>query len=301
MLEECRHVFTAMGSPCEARFFAGSRDIAEAAANAVHAEVERLEARYSRYRDDSLLSAINRAAAVGEVIEVDAETSGLLDYADTCHRQSAGLFDITSGVLRRVWHKNRTTVPLYDEIEDARAKIGWHRVHRDGNTLRCEPGMEIDFGGIVKEYAADRAVAILQALGIRHGVVNLGGDIRVLGPRPDGSPWRIGIRDPHHAQRSLGTLSLLRGGVATSGDYERGIVLNGSRYGHVLNPKTGWPVRHLVSVTVVADACLIAGSASTIAMLMEAEGPAWLSALGLPHHWIDADGRSGGTFAPDAA
>ncbi len=301
MLQECRHVFTAMGSPCEARFFAHDREAASAAANAVHDEVERLETRYSRYREDSTLSAINRAAASGEIIEIDAETSGLFDYADTCHRQSAGLFDITSGILRRVWHKGRTDLPSDDEIDAVRASIGWHRVRRDGSCLRCEPGTEIDFGGIVKEYAADRAAALLQQLGLQHGIVNLGGDIRVLGPQPDGSPWRIGIRDPHRADRSLGTLNLVRGAVATSGDYERGIVLNGRRYGHVLNPRTGWPVRHLVSVTVIADVCLVAGSASTIAMLMESAGPAWLQALGLPHYWIDANGRTGGSFTPDGA
>jgi thiamine biosynthesis lipoprotein len=156
--------------------------------------------------------------------------------------------------------------------------------------------MELDLGGLVKEYAADRVAARCQALGVRSGMVNLGGDVRVLGPKPDGSPWRIGIRHPRRRGALLRTVELLRGGLATSGDYERCIVLEGVRYGHVLNPCTGWPVRHLASVSVVADRCIVAGSASTIALLRERKGPAWLSALRLPHLWVSVDGATGGSL-----
>jgi len=294
----CQHEFAAMGSPCELRFFASSAAAAHATVAAVLGDIERLEATYSRYRNDSLVTAINRVASAGGEIEVDEETAGLFDYADACHRQSDGLFDITSGILRRVWHKGRTTRPTQTEIEACIERIGWHRIERSGTRIEITAGMEIDLGGIVKEYAADRAAGIMQRAGVAHGIVNLGGDIRVLGPQPDASPWRIGIRDPRHPDRSLGTLALVRGAVATSGDYERCLLINGRRYGHVLNPKTGWPVRRLASVTVVADLCVVAGSASTIAMLKEEEGPAWLEALGLPHYWIGTDGRTGGTFAP---
>nr|WP_306306195.1 FAD:protein FMN transferase [Methylomonas koyamae] len=157
--------------------------------------------------------------------------------------------------------------------------------------------MEIDFGGVVKEYAADRAAALCQAHGIRHGLVNLGGDIKVVGPRADGSPWQIGIRHPHRSGGLLDTLALAAGAVASSGDYERCITLDGVRYGHVLNPRTGWPVRHLAAVTVIAEFCVVAGSASTIAMLKEEDGPAWLTDLQLPHLWVDLNGECGGSAA----
>jgi thiamine biosynthesis lipoprotein len=261
------------------------------------ADVERLEALYSRYRSDSLLSTINEVATLGGRITVDAETAGLLNYSATCHEQSEGLFDVTSGLLRRAWRFDSGRIPGEDEIQKLLDRIGWHRLRWKAPVLEFPtPGMEIDFGGVVKEYAADRAGTICRDAGVRHGFVNLGGDIRVIGPRADGSPWQIGIQHPRRPHELIHTVSLTGGALTSSGDYERCIVLNGRRYGHILNPKTGWPVRHMASVSVVADLCVVAGSTSTIAMLREEGGPKWLQQMGLPHFWIDVDGATGGTF-----
>jgi len=296
-LELFSHPFKAMGSPCDIQLYARNHASAAAVADLVVADVARLESRYSRYRDDTFLSAINRVAAAGGAIEVDEETAGLLDYADTCYRESDGLFDITSGLLRRVWRFDRAATPAPEEIGPLLARIGWQKVRWRPPRLEFPAGMEIDFGGIVKEYAADRAAALCREAGVRHGVVNLGGDIRIVGPQPDERPWRIGVQHPRRKQAAVGTLVVGAGGVATSGDYERCIVVEGRRFGHVLNPKTGWPVQHLASVTVVGELCVVAGSASTIAMLKEADGPAWLERLGLPHLWVDVDGNCGGSLA----
>lgn len=288
-----------MGSPCEIHVCSSNPAEARRAIAAVTADVERLEARYSRYREDSLLSRINRVAAQGGSIEVDVETAGLLDYAATCFAQSEGLFDITSGVLRRAWNFRSGHLPDRAHVEALLPHVGWHKVEWRAPVLRfAQPGMELDFGGIVKEYAADRAVTLCRACGIAGGFVNLGGDIAVVGPRPGGDAWRIGLRHPRATEGTSGTVELHGGGLATSGDYERCIVVDGKRYGHVLDPRTGEPVTHLASVTVRADHCVVAGSASTIAMLKQAEGPAWLAALGLPYFWIDGDGRCGGTLMP---
>lgn len=284
-----------MGTPCEIQLFATTQAKAKQVVDAAVADIQRLEARYSRYRSDSFLSAINRAAARGGSIEVDAETAGLLDYAMTCHQQSDGLFDITSGILRQAWRFDLGTLPDQETIQHLLAKIGWHKIRWQNPVLEFTvPGMEIDFGGIVKEYAVDRAAALCQSQGIRHGIVNLGGDIKIIGPRADGSPWRIGIRHPRQQDVLADTLLLHQGALASSGDYERCIIIGGSRYGHILNPKTGWPVKHLAAVSVASDFCVIAGSASTIAMLKEDQGPAWLESLGLPHYWFDVEGRTGG-------
>lgn len=287
-----------MGSPCELQLFATDAAQAKRAADIAMADVARLEARYSRYRDDSLLAEINRVAARGGEIEVDAETASLLDYAATCHAQSDGLFDITSGLLRHAWRFSEGRLPEACELEALLSRIGWQRLEWRAPMLRFPtPGLELDFGGVVKEYAADRAATLCREAGIVGGVVNLGGDIRVIGPRADGSPWRIGIKHPRREHAMLDSLELSRGALATSGDYERCMVVAGQRYGHVLNPRSGWPVRHLASVSVVADFCVVAGSASTIAMLKEEQGPAWLAALGLPHLWVDVNGEVGGTLA----
>ncbi len=295
-MELYRHGFKAMGTPCEIQLFAKSQTLAKQVADTAIADVQRLEARYSRYRPDSFLSAINKVAAGGGSIEVDAETAGLLDYAATCYQQSEGVFDITSGLLRKAWRFDTGTLPDRQTIAALLAHIGWHHVDWHKPVLAFTmPGMEIDFGGIVKEYAVDRAAALCWSHGIQQGVVNLGGDIKIIGPRVDGEPWRIGIRHPRQ-NGLLDTLSLHHGALASSGDYERCIIIDGIRYGHILNPKTGWPVRCLAAVSVVSDFCVVAGSASTIAMLKEDQGAAWLDTLGLPHYWFDVEGNAGGTL-----
>jgi thiamine biosynthesis lipoprotein len=293
-----RRAFKAMGSPCEIQLYAASRDEAERIADIAIADAARLEARYSRYRSDSFLSEINRVAAAGGSIAVDEETTGLLNYAATCYRESDSLFDITSGILRQAWRFDRGELPDPARIQALLDRIGWNKLRWTPPLLEFPvAGMEIDFGGVVKEYAVDRAAVLCAEAGARHGFVNLGGDIKIIGPHPDGSPWRSGIRHPRRPGALIQTIPLRAGALASSGDYERCIVLEGVRYGHVLNPKTGWPVRGLASVSVVGELCVVAGSASTIAMLKEHEGPAWLEGVGLPHFWVDVQGNTGGSLA----
>jgi thiamine biosynthesis lipoprotein len=285
-----------MGSPCEIQLQGLAPRQAGAIAERAVAEVERLEALYSRYRDDSLLSRINRVAAAGGEIAVDDETAGLLDYAATCHAQSGGLFDITSGVLRRAWGRfDANTLPDHGRIEALLAIVGWEKLAWMRPVLAFpRPGMEIDFGGVVKEYAVDRVAALCLEAGAGNGVVNLGGDIRVIGPRADGTAWRVGVRHPRDREGVVSSLLIRQGALASSGDYERRIVLDGVTYGHILNPRTGWPVRRMAAVSVLADLCVVAGSAATIAMLQEDAGAGWLARLGLPHLWVAVDGKAGG-------
>jgi thiamine biosynthesis lipoprotein len=294
--------FKAMGSPCELHLHADSAARFEADAAAARAEVERLEQKYSRYREDSLASRINASAGNPEGVEVDPETAALLDYAALAWRQSGGLFDASSGVLRRAWNLRSGRLPEPAEIDALRALVGWNKLQWQRPRLVLPlAGMELDFGGFVKEYAADRVATLCRERGVRHGLVDLGGDLAVVGPHPDGSPWRVGIRDPRAPESAIASLALVAGGVATSGDYERCMVVDGRRYAHILDPRTGWPVEGLASVTVVASHCLVAGTASTVAMLKgRRAGPAWLDRLGLPSLRVDAEGRLSGALAPRA-
>lgn len=293
-----RQPFRAMGSPCELRLYSDERALGDAVAEEAIAEVARLERKYTRYRDDSLTSAINRSAGDPTGVEVDAETAGLLDYADTAFAQSGGLFDITSGVLRRAWNFKARVLPSREQVEAARRRVGWQRVvWRRPRIALPEPGMELDFGGYVKEYAADRVAELCRSRGIRHGLVDLGGDLCVIGPHPDGSPWIVGIRHPRRPRAALATLPLFAGGVASSGDYERCMIVDGKRYAHILDPRTGWPVEGLIQVSVVSRHCLIAGTASTIAMLKgRRAGIDWLDDLGLPNLRVEGDGSVSGTL-----
>jgi thiamine biosynthesis lipoprotein len=296
-LQHYHYQFKAMGTPCDMQLYAKNQTVAQQVANTVIADVRRLEALYSRYRPDSFLAAINQQAAVGGTITVDNETAGLLNYAATCYQQSDGLFDISSGILRQVWQFNHPVLPDEQTLQTVLKSVGWDKVDWNPPQLQfLSANMELDFGGIVKEYAVDRAAALCQQAGILHGVINLGGDIKVIGSHPDGQPWRVGIQHPRHAEDMIQTVALQEGALASSGDYERCIVVEGVRYGHILNPKTGWPVRHLAAVSVVGDFCVVAGSAATIAMLKEENGAAWLASLGLPHLWVDVAGHQGGSL-----
>ena len=303
-----RFAFDAMGSPNEIQLWAVTEARARAAAGAAIADVARIEAKYSRYRDDSVTARINRGAG-GATVAIDVETAALLRYADRCHALSGGRFDLTSGALRRVWDFRATPrLPDAPALAGALACIGWDEVAWDDASIRLPRAeMEIDFGGIGKEYAADRAAAVCLEQGIGHGLVNLGGDVRVIGPQPGGAPWRVGIRHPRAgaAAQAIAGVDLAAGAVATSGDYERSFEIDGVRYSHVLDARTGWPVRHWASVSVIAPVCVVAGSCATIAMLLEGEALAFLRSQGLSHLAVAADGTLHGdaraTAPPDPA
>jgi thiamine biosynthesis lipoprotein len=293
-----RYPFRAMGSPCELHLFGDSRARIDAIADAAKELVLGLERKYSRYREDSVLSEINRSAGDSAGILVDAETASLLDYADTAFRHSDGLFDVTSGTLRSVWNFKSGRVPKPEEVTEALERVGWSRVRWSRPRLVLPvPGMELDFGGFVKEYAVDCVTDLCRARGVAHGMVDLGGDLRAIGPHPDGRPWVVGIRDPRAPERAMASVPLATWGLATSGDYERCMVVDGVRYTHILDPRTGWPVSGLRSASVVAPQCLVAGTATTIALLKGARGGArFLDSLGLPNLRMDASGRIGGSL-----
>ena len=218
---------------------------------------------------------------------------------------SGGRFDVTSGVLRRAWDFKREPpqLPAATTLAETTRLVDWASVEWSGESIRLpRVGMEIDFGGIGKEYAADRAATICIDHGIRHGLVNLAGDVRVLGPQPDGTPWRIGITHPRRPGATIAGLDLTAGAVATSGDYERYFELDGVRYCHILDPRSGMPVRHWQSVSVIAPLCVVAGSCSTIAMLLEAGARDFLDAQQVQWLGVALDGSlQGNALAPRAA
>ncbi len=275
-----------------------ARTVAEAAI----ADAVRIEAKYSRYLDHSVTTRINRAAG-GRAVEIDSETAALLRYADTCHRLSGGVFDITSGVLRRAWDFRRASPRLPDdsEIGDAIALIGWTRVEWSESRVRLPTrGMEIDFGGIGKEYAADRMATICLAGGASHALINLGGDVRATGPQEDGTPWRVGIVHPRKKNAVVAGIELREGAIATSGDYERFFEIGGQRYCHLLNAATGRPASYWQSISVVAPVCVFAGSCATIAVLLERAAEAFLQAQDVPYLAVDADGVLRGPLKTNA-
>ena len=278
--------FQAMASPCQVLMEVDDRRDASRVLAAVSSEVWRIEAKYSRYLPSNIVHRINDSR--GRPVEVDGETARLLDYAGRLHALSAGKFDVTSGVLRRVWRFDGSDrVPAPQDVEKVRALVGWERVAWDGHALRLEPGMEIDFGGIGKEYAADRAAAAAAALTAESCLVNLGGDLLATRPRRGDRPWLVGIESPDvPVPLARHLLQLHAGALATSGDSKRFLLKDGVRYGHILDPTTGWPVRDAPrSVTVAAGTCLDAGMLSTFAMLQGPGAETFLLEQEV-RHWI---------------
>ncbi|MBZ5638068.1 MAG: FAD:protein FMN transferase [Acidobacteriia bacterium] len=249
------------------------RTRAEGIARAVEDEARRIEIKFSRFRDSSVVSEINRNAGRTPVA-VDRETEGLVRAAVDLAALTGGRFDPTVGALRRAWDFRSGRVPEPGEIEALLPLVDAAAVSiREGTVFLRREGMEIDLGGVGKEYAVDRAAGILRAEGVRSAIVNFAGDVATVGGRGDGRPWSVGIADPRSPGRCrFAVRALGDAGVATSGDYERCFVKDGVRYHHILDATTGWPARGVASATAVAATAYAAGRFATAAFLLGPEG-----------------------------
>ncbi|MFK7890681.1 MAG: FAD:protein FMN transferase [Granulosicoccus sp.] len=273
-------IFRAMASPCEVHLEMKSRKKAEHLLRLAHSEALRIESRFSRYREDNIVWTINNSA--GSAVSVDEETARMIDFAEQCFELSEGLFDITSGVLRRVWRFDGSdTVPSAEAVQEVLRYVGWQKVQWQQPLLTIPAGMQLDFGGIGKEYAVDRTVSLLQENADVSLLVNYGGDLHASAPPRQSESWRVGIECAQKANLPAGTLHLKRGALTTSGDAERFVLKDGIRYGHVLNPLTGWPASHAPASITVADAtCVEAGVLSTIALLKGPDAESFLDEQG---------------------
>ena len=286
--------FKAMGGFCAIQLFDESRIRAKNVVNQLAEEVARLEKKYSRFREDSFLTEINSSAGNKLGLAIDDETQSLFDHALNCFEQSDGLFDITTGALNKIWDFKKAIVPSQAQIDVARDHVGLNKLSCKDSHIHLPRDMQIDFGGIVKEYAADSVARLARSLGVEHGLVNLGGDFSVIGSQPGNKPWAVGISSPVSESGVMAKIELNDGGLASSGDYERFFMHEGKRYSHILNPMTGWPSNGLRAVSIAANLCSVAGSAATIAMLKdESEAKAWLKDSGLAYVYMDSEEKIG--------
>lgn len=264
--------FRALGTHCEVQYVPPSPAAAAAFEAEAVAWVARFEARCTRFRTDSVVGRINALAGSGEWVALDEEMERYFDVCATLHTWSAGLLDVTAGPLERLWDYRvpQPRLPTDAELRAAQAKVGWTLVQRKPGAIRLPvAGMELDFGGWGKEYAVDRVVALARAQGIEQALVDFGHDIFALGTPPGRRAWHVGLEDPQRPGTSCGSLAIHDRGVAGSGDYLRGFTLDGRRYGHIVDPRTGWPVDNgCQQVTVVAPSCLQAGILATTVFIL---------------------------------
>lgn len=270
--------FNAMASPCEVIIQSTDKQLAAKLGDIIATEVWRIEDKYSRYNQYSVCSVINNNA--GDSVAIDEETYLLLNFAEQCYQLSDGLFDISSGVLRKVWsfhdaqasEDNNDNFPTEAQVKQILTNVGWQKIHFDQKQINLVKGMEIDFGGIGKEYAVDRAIILAKQLTNSPVLVNLGGDLAVTSSRVNNEPWQVAIEHPdtdnNHISKADMIVSLKAGALATSGDARRFLINDGKRYSHILNAKTGWPIIEAPrSITVVAPQCIQAGILATLALL----------------------------------
>ena len=278
-----RGKFYAMGSPCEVLVRSRKKTKASKIALAVADEAWRVEDKFSRYKSGNIIDRIN--ASNGLAIEVDEETASLLNFADALHEMSDGRFDITSGCLRAAWtFDGSDNIPDESVVANALKNVGWHKIRWNQPIIELGPSMQIDFGGIGKEYAVDRAASLVKEQGVDGCLVNFGGDLVAIGGDTS-SAWRVGIEKLDQlTDLPERLIQISHGGLATSGDARRYLLKDGVRYGHVLDCTTGWPVKDAPrSVTVAADSCTQAGMLATLAVLRGADAESFLETQTIQH------------------
>jgi thiamine biosynthesis lipoprotein len=307
-VEYDRLAFHAMGTHCQVIFRPPSFRAREEFRRAVVEWVTAFEARYSRYRPDSIVSKIN-AMAGHEWVATDEELDSILKLCDWFTWRTDGVFDASTLPIVRLWdyHSETPVVPRDDDRLRALELVGWSKVQRrSGAIFLPEAGMGIDLGGIGKEYAVDRIFEQSLQWAIEDIVVDFGRDLRVRGQPPEGGEWRVGLEHPLDPERCAGGVAVRDRAVATSGGYVRAFTADGKSYSHILDPRTGWPVDNgCQSVSVIAPTCTEAGVLSTTAFILgrekglplieqaiHVEGCIWANGerfetRGLRRYWID--------------
>lgn len=267
---------------------------------AIQAELERVEARMSTYRESSEVSRFNRHQGTG-AFPVSDDTARVVAAARAVAEASGGAFDVTISPLVALWGFGAGSAPTAalpgpEQVRAARRHVGYQKLHVELSppTLRKEdPALRIDLGAIAKGYGVDRVALRLEELGARRFFVEVGGEVRVLGEKAPGRPWRVGIEQPDQGVRvSRRVLHLSSGAVATSGDYRNFYERDGKRISHTIDARTGRPVRHkFASVSVLAPSAMMADAyATAINVLGPVEGPALAKRSGLAVYWIERVG-----------
>jgi thiamine biosynthesis lipoprotein len=237
------------------------------------AEIQRIERLLTTFNDESETALINRNAGITPVC-VSRETFDIIERSIRISRITQGAFDITYGsVDKSLWNfdTNMNSLPDAETARKMTRLINYRNIELDKSNFSVklkEKGMRIGFGGIGKGYAAERAKFVMMERGVRSGIVNASGDMTTWGLQPNGEPWTIGIADPDSKGQVFSYLNITDMAVATSGNYEKFIMVNGRKYSHTINPKTGLPVRGIKSVTIISPNAEIADAMATPVMIM---------------------------------
>ncbi len=271
-----------MGTLVEFTIAGSEHDQAERAVTAAAIEMQRIEDLFTIYGEVANSVKAFNASPPNTLVKLDDEVADLLDMALEIKQRSNGAFDPALGGLNLLWGFSLSDAPVSPPSAQAIKETipPLHCIEKKAEGwIRIDSRCYLDFGAIAKGYAIDRGIAVLQKNGIRHAIINAGGDIRLIG-RHGEKPWRIGIRHPRNKAEVIATLELEGDvSVVTSGDYERYFVHNGQRYHHILNPKTGWPATASQSATVIAPNAALADAWSTTLFVHGKDGVSLLNKM----------------------
>lgn len=273
MLQEFRKPQRLMGNAFEITVVHTDEHRAFEHIDAAIAEIQRIEQLLSTFREDSQTNLINRSAGL-QAVKVDAEVFNLIERSLRISHITDGYFDISyGGIDKRLWNFDQQMQELPDPqiIKEHLKLVNYRNILLDPEKQTVflkEKGMRIGFGGIGKGYAAEMGKRLLQQRGVKSGVVNASGDLSVWGSQADGKPWTIGIANPDHARLPFSYLNITDMAVATSGNYEKYVMIDGKRYSHTINPKTGMPVSGIKSVTIICPNAEIADAMATPVSIM---------------------------------
>ncbi len=272
-----KRTVTLMGSRFDISIVAADSITAEKYIDKAIAEIDRIEQLISDWIPGSQVSAINRMAGI-QPVKVDRELLELTQRALQISELTNGAFDISFAAMDRIWKFDGSMEQLPDSatIQRAIANIGYRYIELDtlnSTIYLTRKGMKIGFGATGKGYAADKGRTLMKELGVPAGIINASGDLTTWGSQPDGTAWRIGVTNPFRRSRPAAILKMNTGAVTTSGDYEKYVEINGKRYSHIINPKTGMPSYGLTSVTVIGpDAETCNGFSTAIMVLGKKKG-----------------------------
>lgn len=269
-----------------------SKDQAKKAIDASFDELDRLATILNFYSSTSEISMINRMAGE-KPIKVSSDTINILKKAVRISKITDGAFDVTVGPLVKLWDIQHRVIPSKEQIEEKQRLVGYKNIIIDKNNSTVFiklKGAQIDLGGIIKGYAVDKIVQVFHRNGIKSGVISVGGEIRALGKKPDGTLWTIGIQNPRQKgtdDKVIATVELSDKAFSTSGDYMKYFVKDGVRYHHLLDPKTGYPSKQCGSTTIIANDNTTTDGFSKLFILGPAKGLAVAKEEGFDVLFID--------------
>ena len=268
-----RRTMKLMGNRFEISVVHSSEEYANKCIGAAVTEIERIEALLSTFKETSQTNLINQKAGISPVLVAD-EVFELIARSQKISQLTQGAFDLSYGSIdKRLWNFD-TSMESLPDLATARKLvrlINYRNIILDPNKKTVflkEKGMRIGFGGIGKGYAAEKAKQVLLSMGIQHGIVNASGDLSAWGYQPNGEPWTIGIADPNSTRHAFSYLNITNTSIATSGNYEKFIVIGGKKYSHTIDPKTGYPVQGIKSVTILSPYAELADAMATPVMIM---------------------------------